>query len=299
MGRDSAYRVLDPWIYSFHMPLFFLISGLFAERQVERSAGVFLRDKLATIIYPYVVWSWIQSLSQIALSRYTNRKPSLDELTWILVEPVQQFWFLYALFWISVIYYILRRSRLSPQWVLLIFAALRLSGNISLPLKLWVVIYFVKWFGIYVSLGSVFNGYGWTERVNRAPAWKLALTAAVGYFVVTASLYRASDVLGVAALSTSLCGIAATLALAVLLSRAPGLDFVRVLGVYSLEIYVAHVIASAGARIVLQKIFQVQDVATHLVIGTVCGIVFPLMLTWLCRRFHADFLFRLSLRRQA
>jgi uncharacterized membrane protein YcfT len=90
----------------------------------------------------------------------------------------------------------------------------------------------------------------------------------------------------------TLCGIAASVALAVLLSRAGSFDFVRVLGTYSLEIYVAHTIASASIRIALQKVLKVQDVTAHLAIGTIGGIVFPLLLAVLCRRFHAEFLFR-------
>ena len=97
----------------------------------------------------------------------------------------------------------------------------------------------------------------------------------------------------------ALCGIASSVALAILLSRAAILDFIRVMGVCSLEIYVAHTIASAGLRVILLKILKVQDPTIHIVIGTIGGIVLPLLLTWFSRRFHANFLFRIDPRRQA
>jgi len=120
----------------------------------------------------------------------------------------------------------------------------------------------------------------------------LALTVILGYGIVSTSVSRPREEMTLIALVVSLCGIAASIALAVLLSRVGGLDFVRTLGTYSLEIYVAHTIASAALRIVLQRILKVQDVTTHLAIGTVGGIVLPLLLGLLCRRYHAEFLFR-------
>jgi fucose 4-O-acetylase-like acetyltransferase len=52
IADNGAFRSVDSWIYSFHMPLFFLLSGLFAERRIERNAGEFVLDKLATLAYP-------------------------------------------------------------------------------------------------------------------------------------------------------------------------------------------------------------------------------------------------------
>jgi hypothetical protein len=73
--------------------------------------------------------------------------------------------------------------------------------------------------------------------------------------------------------------------------------FIRILGVYSLEIYVAHTIASAGIRIALQKGLKVQDVNVHIILGTVGGLLLPLILNSLCRRFHAEYVFRIPRRR--
>ena len=75
------------------------------------------------------------------------------------------------------------------------------------------------------------------------------------------------------------------------------MGIVRLLGEYSLEIYVAHTIASAGLRIALQKAFKVDVPAIHVAVGTVGGLALPLILGLLCRRFHAGFLFRFPRRK--
>jgi peptidoglycan/LPS O-acetylase OafA/YrhL len=138
----------------------------------------------------------------------------------------------------------------------------------------------------------VINHHGGAERLERAPTTGLALIVALGYGIVAASVSWPREEVLLLGFAVTLCGIAASVALGVLLSRAGRLDFVRVLGIYSLEIYLAHTIASAGLRIALQKALKVQDVTAHVAIGTVGGIVLPLILGLLCRRYHADFLFR-------
>lgn len=57
----EIYHYLDNIIYSFHMPLFFFLSGLFFVSSIKnKSKGIFLWGKVKNVIYPYVVWSLIQ-----------------------------------------------------------------------------------------------------------------------------------------------------------------------------------------------------------------------------------------------
>jgi peptidoglycan/LPS O-acetylase OafA/YrhL len=57
----------------------------------------------------------------------------------------------------------------------------------------------------------------------------------------------------------------------------------EVLGKYSMGIYVMHVIAGAAARVLLKKL-GVEDFYTHLVLGTIVGVVGPLVA---CKVFEA------------
>ena len=221
IADGPAFRLTDAWIYRFHMPLFFLLSGLFAERRVDRGAVGFVRDKLATLAYPYLVWSVLQTLVQFATSRYANHKPSLSDLAWILVEPILQFWFLYALFLISLFYYALRRMGLGPVGVLAVFAAwwasrgwVRWSG--------WWPLEASRDYGIFYALGSALNRLGWTGHPERAPSAALIATVILGYGAVTASVARSIVSPPFLGLGATLCGIAASVALATLLVRASG-----------------------------------------------------------------------------
>ena len=291
IADSSAFRSVDSWIYSFHMPLFYLLSGLFAERRVERGAGEFFREKLSTLAYPYLIWSTLQTLVQFSVGRHTNHQTSLHDLARILIDPIMQFWFLYALFLISLIYYFLRRCGLGPLAALAIFA-LFWSTQGWVSLGTWLPLNATRTNGLYYALGCVMGRHGWIERFERASMTPMLLTALLGYGVVTVGVAQPLPPNLPLILILALCGISASIALAVLLTRTRDTEFIRVLGVYSLEIYVAHTIASAGIRIALQKVLKVQDATTHLVIGTVGGLLLPAVLGLLCRRYHAEFLFR-------
>ena len=65
----------------------------------------------------------------------------------------------------------------------------------------------------------------------------------------------------------------------------PAFRWVAELGVASLAIYVAHPIFSAAARIVLMKV-GIIDLWVHMTVGTLAGLVLPLALYIVARRFR-------------
>ena len=79
------FQTVDKWIYSFHMPLFFFLSGIFAERLQKLNIGDFLFNRFSVLIAPYVIWATIQLVLQASLSRYTNSVVELDSFQWFFV----------------------------------------------------------------------------------------------------------------------------------------------------------------------------------------------------------------------
>jgi len=56
--ENPVYR----WIYSFHMPLFMMVSGFFSGKSMKLTFGKFVRKKLKQIALPGFVWPWIFTL---------------------------------------------------------------------------------------------------------------------------------------------------------------------------------------------------------------------------------------------
>ena len=97
-GKDDP---LFKFIYSFHMPLFFFLSGYVAQITRERSLlrGVipFLLRKIETLFVPFLVWS-------LVIHNYIDILPPPKHLTIIelFLRPDRGMWFLLSLFLIQV-----------------------------------------------------------------------------------------------------------------------------------------------------------------------------------------------------
>lgn len=279
---------LDTWIYSFHMPLFFALSGLFAPRLARKSWSAVLSDRARGIVYPYVVWSTLQTLFQIALSRYTNKPADAASLVGIVVRPVMQFWFLYALLLISLFYVALVKAKL-PAWALIAVAVVLLFvPDFGLVGVLPPILGFKSFFIYYVAgaLCAKLVAY----QPSRAASSSVAL---FGFCAVTVAVTHFGEPPSVVLkVLVALLGMSAVASLSASLP-AKGFAFLKRWGTYSLQIFVAHTLASAGVRIVLQRGAHVSSPVVHLIGGTLAGITFPLLLALLCERRGWDFVFTL------
>ncbi|MEH2159826.1 MAG: acyltransferase family protein [Nostoc sp.] len=111
---SQLFKFILDWIYAFHMPLFFFISGLFVQRSLStKPLGDFVSSKIAVIVYPYFLWSVLYSLLLIFVSRYTNVKMQVSSIWKIVYDPVLHFWFLYSLFIIFILYGVAYKLKVS------------------------------------------------------------------------------------------------------------------------------------------------------------------------------------------
>jgi fucose 4-O-acetylase-like acetyltransferase len=282
----KLYGLLDRWVYSFHMPLFFFISGLFIARSAQKPAGKFLSDKLATIAWPYLIWSILQALAQVVAGGTTNSNGiTIRELPRALaIDPYAQFWFLYVLFLCSVAFLVLHKLRVPAIAIFALSIALYVCSRIF-GLGDWGVLYQAARSLLYFTLGAVCAGFVLQKLPNLRPL-PLLLVAAVSGVVLTVVIRANPRGIDDAFWRVFACvGIAMTLCLAAVLAvlRVPVIDL---LGRCTLQIYVAHIIAASGARIVLQKFFHVHGLRPHLVAGMLAGVIVPMVLAWIVQKYN-------------
>jgi fucose 4-O-acetylase-like acetyltransferase len=264
----SALLASDYVIYTFHMPLFFFLAGLTAYPSIAKGRGRFLRGKVSTILYPYVLWSLLQGGVEVALSEFTNSPTEASRLLEIPWDPISPFWFLYSLFWIH-----------------LIFAALHRTGPIRV-LALSAVAFVVSWFlapqivfdtargFLYYAAGTALWAH-MPEGVRPRPGTLVAITALLAVLFLLSAL--ASLGLGIddqVAVVPALLGIAFTAGLG--LRLAERLPWVVWLGTMSMSIYVMHILATAGLRILLSNGLGIENPLVLLPLGTAAGVLLPL-----------------------
>jgi len=112
----SALVTANMIFFSFRMPLFFILSGIFINGSIaRRPLKQLIWIKFENLLYPYLVWSFIQVTLQIFLNKYTNSDRTFWDYTYIFYQPrgLDQFWYLPALFNTTVIY-LLIKVKLKP-----------------------------------------------------------------------------------------------------------------------------------------------------------------------------------------
>ena len=103
------------WIYSFHMPLFFILSGwLYAHKKNALSFGEFVKKKSRSLLYPYVVFSILILLWKYLLYFLLGSTPEkgFPEI-WIKSVTTYGYhalWFLPTLFFTEIIVHRLETS---------------------------------------------------------------------------------------------------------------------------------------------------------------------------------------------
>ncbi len=284
------YERVDSSIYSFHMPLFFFLSGIFFLHSLHRRGSLALAaNKMDTILYPYILWSLIQGLTEVWLSRYTNGKVPLTEVL-SLWDPRAQFWFLYALFLVmlaAILVY--RRDTRALILGVLALGALAYVFQASIPSALHSD-YVVKNF-VFFALGVWFNTV--KDRLTLHPG-RWAAAGIIGFLIVQYGFHiglgMQSGDKGVASLLVAIISILAVAILSMWLARSPA-SWVLALGGASMGIYLMHILAGSGARILLGRFLGVRDVGVHLIVGCLAGILLPMLVIWLMKRFGIGGLF--------
>ena len=59
IGHSCCPQLLNDFIFSFHMPLFFIASGYFFEMKNLENKKDYLKRKIRGIYFPYLKWSVI------------------------------------------------------------------------------------------------------------------------------------------------------------------------------------------------------------------------------------------------
>ena len=283
--NERLFRLVDTVIYSFHMPLFFFLSGLFFISSLsKRGAKGLVLSKLGTIMYPYILWALIQGGIAYSLQSITNFKTTVVDVLSLFWLPQDQFWFLYALF-VIFIFYTLAYSLLQSVFALSALALFLYIFKGDLHVS-WPVANAAIKFGVYFCAGMLLSYY---KAIGFKVSYVWVIVIAIVFTVLQFSFYNQIYTGDVVKLTMAFVGIS----MVVLFSKVFGERFnlLSLLGRCSLEIYLVHILFASGFRIIMQNLFGIESSAFHLVFGTLVGVFISLFFTEGVKRMKLNYLF--------
>jgi fucose 4-O-acetylase-like acetyltransferase len=269
-------------IYTFHMPLFFMLAGLSVVSSMAKGRVRFLRGKIWTIAYPYVLWSLFQGSIQVFFPHIVNAPHSAKSLLTIFWRPIGQFWFLYVLFFCHLIAFLCRANR----------AILFTLSIIFIPISHWlsndIAITVAKMFPYYVA-GILLSDWMLRWRPSFRTVSVSTLVLAVGFVPLShfGRIFSENQPYALASLPASIAGILLVLSLSHLISGFHqwfSLQFEH-LGQASLTIYILHILAAAGTRVVMTR-FGMKGLVEQVILGTATGTLIPFAVHVLLQHFH-------------
>lgn len=288
IGINSCFGALiRSWVYSFHMPLFFMLSG-YVHGMRQRQAGTTdflhgLRQNFIALYVPCMFFSFLQAfLNLIVFSRSNAANVHIPELRHFMMIPFNGFlnyWFLCALFLVKSIHMAFESAGANEHlhsffWVSL-FVLSWIAGD-SMPRFLFLLCYNSLCFRI----GYILSRREYiTETRNPGAFWGLVL---LGSGIAFLLVYYSGGVAGFfTKAGSALCMVLSLMVLFFALSIKS--SFLSVCGLYSMVIYCIHNYAAMTFRIM----YRISGVkagsfpAFSYIMCFIAALFIPLAIVWL------------------
>lgn len=281
------FQRIDSFIYAFHMPLFFWVSGYLYFFSIQKKCSFeVLKDKLKTVAYLYVVWSLLHGLIEVWMSQYTNGHLALRDVL-ALWQPRAHFWFLYVLFLVFAIATLVYRFKNGLVTLVALLVSILWHQEPGVFGDGYPLVLVSLWF-VYFAAGvamAQFKPMVFRQAGLVLPALLAALALGSNWPLLWASV-----------------GVVSVLALSRWMDErvnGPAKSALIYLGQLSLPIYLLHVLAGSGLRIVLQKFVGVQNLGVHLIAGMALALLVPILVHGLSLRYRWRFLWAWPVARRA
>jgi fucose 4-O-acetylase-like acetyltransferase len=282
-GHGAAFS--DAFVYSFHMPVFFFVAGLFVMSSLERRGNRgFVLEKLKTILYPYVVWLIISACIEPLIGRFKMSSLPFNWKVFVLnLLDGDAEWFLFTLFVCLMLAVATRRV---PDWLRF---AVAVAVAMLTPAYGPVLIYRVGQEFCFVAAGM------WVGRRIFAVQTMRPYIAATGFLVIAALqaavVYRFIRFPQWAAVILGLTGTAGLLFLCRLLDHTRFGNGWAWLGRASLGIFLLSAFAQGAMRELLLRVGHTHELWLQLLLPTAVATIIPAIIWHNQERWHIGWLF--------
>ena len=281
-GLEAASSMvqLNHELYFLRMPVFFIISGMFFRKSIgKRSWKGFTQNKFDTIFYPYLIWAFIQLTVQLLLSNYVNSSKNLSYYLYIITNPgggrIDQFWYLYVLFFLNIFYLGIDSFIKNKYYHIPIGLTLLFVSEFVVDITL---LHGVSFYYLFFALGDNLAGTIWDKHnFDKLQSYKYFLPFLIVF--IAALMYwhhqEARPNPFVFFILGTIGGLFFIMS-AIQMQKTDPIPIIRFIGYHSLYIYIWHLLAGTAMRAITVKILNIENVYLVLPIITLAGIFLPI-----------------------
>jgi fucose 4-O-acetylase-like acetyltransferase len=284
-GPGASYS--RTFIYSFHMPAFFFVAGLFVTGSIaKRGNKRFAVDKLKTILYPYVLFAIISAAIEPWIGRFkSGTKPFHWDVFLLNLADGEASWFLFVLFVCLMLALMAART---PAWLrFLAGAVVGMTPAFGPPVINDVLREFC-----FLAAGM------WVgTRIYRLERMS-AEAAAVGFVLLAMFQAMAVYLYGALVLGRwlyivfGLTGTAGLFLLAKLLDKHRFGDGLAWVGRASLAVFLLSAFAQGATREILLRVFHTREFWLQLLLPTLFAAILPAIVWYQQDRWRVSWLFQ-------
>lgn len=162
------------YIYSFHMPLFFMASGLTCHKDLDLDFKTFLKKKVKSLLIPYFIISIIgififAILFKLGIVKNFNLYNSILGIFYsnnnVFKAPIGQLWFVTTLFLTHVLFYILNKISKNDKELFILCILSAIIGYVNSISSYQI---YGPWHidVVFTAVIFYFLGYVFTKNIN-------------------------------------------------------------------------------------------------------------------------------------
>ncbi|MGZ3767794.1 MAG: acyltransferase family protein [Mucilaginibacter sp.] len=309
MSDYPFINYINTFLYGFRMPLFFIISGLLVGKSLNKKGfGGYFADRTNNILYPLFIWGTIQVTMWLLATSITHNKITALNYLDLIISPREDghFWYLNALFFIGIIYALLKsKLKLTPvMQIILGFGLYSVSAYIKLNDLNWGLFNDICEYYFFFALGDLISKIMLAEgNIERFSSWKIfvpLIIAFVGVQYYFTKFNIQPSIYGIAYIENkqpfwfmaeALLGCVTSVSFSFLLQKYKIFTFIRIIGYHSLFIYCMQIIVMSLARILCMNVLHIYYVPALVLIVWTSGVILPVFFYNFCLKYNLWWLY--------
>lgn len=292
LERPYIYELIVQLIYSFHMSLFFLVSGFLSYKVIDMNLKKeyfnYVKSKFYRLIVPFLTISFVTNFMILILKYIVNEPVTIKSLIGmiktIFIYPengvMGALWFLYTLFVVSII------SPFIIKLTIKITFTVSLLLNILVPqYKNFLSVSRVSFFLIYFLIGLYYRKYYFNNKkinVKSITTFKKVIICIISLMSVFSYSYIIANQIYISRYALSilnfLCGLFGMILILISIEEIRNFKIcakvLSFLGRYSLDIYLLSWFFQIVSMVFITKVLKITNYnlffISNIVIGSLC-----------------------------